>query len=172
MHFRVFIFNTRILSQWHRNFENMALTTLSTSSFPSCARYIEIQDLQRSGATTSQNCVSRASWLSSTVSISNFSAYTRVPNSSALWNSTGLDGAGRVVVESRRISNIIFQNACARIGISNSTASFPSFTERERERERFSLGDVLFESYDEAVVHLTSLSDCRWSRDGTALIRP
>lgn len=37
------------------------LTTLSTSSFLKRARYIEIRDLQQSGA--SQNCVSRASWL-------------------------------------------------------------------------------------------------------------
>lgn len=141
----------------------MALTTLSTSSFPSCARYIEIQDLRRSGATTSQNCVSRAGWLSSTVSISNFSAYTRVPNSSALGNSTGLDGAGRVVVESQRISNIIFQNARARIGISERSLRFYRMLlfaprKRERERERSSLGGVLFESYDEAVVHFTSRS--------------
>lgn len=136
----------------------MALTTLSTSSFPSCARYIEIQDLQRSGATTSQNCVSRASWLSSTVSISNFSAYTRVPNSSALWSRRGGSRC-------RRKPAHLEYNISERVR-SNRDLQFYrilpfAHRKRKRERERSSLGDVLFESYDEAVVHLTSLSDCR-----------
>lgn len=79
------------------------------------ARYIEARDLQQSGTTTSQNCVSRASWLVARARYQSriSSACTRVPvpgvHSGTRLVSTGADG--RVVVESHRVPNIIFQSA-------------------------------------------------------------
>lgn len=90
-----------------------------------------------------------------------FPAYARAPNSSALGNSTGLDGADRVVVESRRVPNIIFQRAPLGCVGTQETSAPRAFSHRRMIHPPLTPGSpvpgcpsVLFESYDETVVRV------------------
>lgn len=76
------------------------------------ARCIEIRDLQRSGTTTSQNCVSRVSWLVFRAQYQShiFPACLRVPVL-GVHSGTRLVSTGRTTTSSKAASNIIFQSA-------------------------------------------------------------
>lgn len=103
------------LLRQHQKFQNpaRAYNSFHVELSEERARYIEIRDLQRSGATTSRNYVSRAGWLvfRARVSISHFPACARGVPVPGVHSGTRLVSMGRTTALSSKAAespNIIF----------------------------------------------------------------